>query len=36
VPGDEAYDRSVTYACTSLEPAAATLLAPSLVDAMGT
>jgi hypothetical protein len=36
VPGDEACDRSVTHACTSLEQAAATFLAPSLVDAMGT
>jgi hypothetical protein len=36
VPGDEACDRSVTHACTSLERAAATFLAPSLVDAMGT
>jgi hypothetical protein len=36
VPRDEACDRSVTHACTSLERAAATFLAPSLVAAMGT
>ena len=32
MPGDEACDRSVTHACTSLERAAATFLAPSLMQ----
>jgi hypothetical protein len=34
VPGGEACDRSVTHAYTSLQRAAATYLAPSLVDAV--
>jgi hypothetical protein len=34
VPGDEACNRSVTHACTSLERAAGTFLAPTLVAAM--
>jgi hypothetical protein len=35
VPGDEPCECSVTHSCTSLEPAAATFLAPRLADAVG-